>query len=60
MTTDYDWCGFGLTLRFPNGTVWLQGDEASQLYDRLEACETHSQVVNILDEYSHLAEEDDE
>lgn len=55
---DYDWCGFGLTLTFDNGTVWLQGDEASELYDELEACETEEDRQMIMGEYAEFAEED--
>lgn len=55
---DYDWCGFGLTLTFDKGTVWLQGDEASELYDELEACETEEQQQLLMDDYSEFAEEE--
>ena len=56
---DYDWCGFGLTLTFDNGTVWLQGEEASELYDELEACETEEQQQLLLGEYSVCVEVDE-
>jgi hypothetical protein len=55
---DYDWVGYGLVLRFDHGTVWLQGDEASELYDQLGECESSEQVELLLDEYSELAEEE--
>jgi len=54
---DYDWLGYGLLLRFDSGEVFLQGDEASELYDQLEECESSEQVEMLLDEYSELAEE---
>jgi hypothetical protein len=55
---DYEWVGYGLILRFENGTVLLQGDEASWLYDQLEECENSEQVELLLDGYAELAEEE--
>ncbi len=55
---DYDWLGYGLLLRFDNGTVFLQGEEASELYDQCEVCETSEQLELLLDGYSELAEEE--
>ena len=55
---DYDWLGYGLLLKFDHGTVFLQGDEASELHDQLEACEDEEQIGLILGDYSDLVEED--
>jgi len=56
---DYDWLPYGaLLLRFDNGTVFLQGEEAAELYDQCEACETSEQLELLLSEYAGLAEEE--
>jgi hypothetical protein len=55
---DYDWLGYGLLLKFDNGTVFMQGDEASDLYDQLEACGTGEEIDLILGDYAELAEEE--
>lgn len=55
---DYDWLGYGLLLKFDNGTVFLQGDEASELHDQLEACTTEEQLELVMGEYAELAEEE--
>lgn len=55
---DYDWLGYGLLLIAPCGqTVFLQGEEASQLHDELEACESAEVLQYALSEYSVLLEE---
>jgi len=55
---DYNWLGYGLTLHFPDGgELFLQGDEASELFDILEACHTQADIDMILSEYE-LAIED--
>lgn len=53
---DYDWLGYGLLLKFPHGTVFLQGDDASSLYDELEACESQEDVEMLAGGYSDFAE----
>lgn len=55
---DYDWLGYGLLLKFDHGTVFLQGDEASELHDQLEACDSQEKIDLLLDQYSELAEEE--
>lgn len=53
----YDWDGYGMEIEGPNGfSVYLQGDEASDLYDALDQCETEDQQQIILDQYSVLLE----
>ena len=55
---DYSEDRYGLTLHFPNGkTTFLQGDDASELQDQLEACETQEQIDMIISEYEVLVEE---
>lgn len=55
---DYDWLGYGLTITSPCGKeFFLQGDEASELYDQLEACTTDKQTQAILSQYEVLCEE---
>lgn len=54
---DYDWLGYGLLLKFAHGTVFLQGDEASELHDQLEACTTDEQLGLLMGDYAELAEE---
>lgn len=54
---DYDWHNYGaLTITTPAGTCFLQGEEASELYDKLEACENQEQVDMILSAYEHVCE----
>ena len=56
---DYDWLPYGaLLLRFDNRTVFMQGEEAAELYDQCEACETSEQLELLLSEYAELAEEE--
>lgn len=44
-------------IRFPDGrTVFMQGEEASEFDDKVEACETDEQITNLLMEYEHIAE----
>ena len=51
----YEWLGYGLTITAPCGKdIFLQGDEASQLHDELEACETDEQLQDMLGEYDVL------
>lgn len=52
----YDWQNGGLLLTTPYGTVFLQGDDASELYDTLESATTDEEVVCIISEYEVIAE----
>lgn len=53
----YEWHGFGMVIRFPEGTsVWLQGDEACQLHDELGAVTDPEVLQVILSGYRHIAE----
>jgi hypothetical protein len=52
----YDWHGYGLTLTTPNGTLFLQGEEAAILYEELEATKTDRAMVNILEDFEHMCE----
>lgn len=56
---DYDWLGYGLLLKFDNGTVFLQGDDASALHDQLEACSTAEEMELIMGDYAEFAEQED-
>ena len=54
----YEWLGYGLTITAPCGKdFFLQGDEASELHDTLEACSTDQEVQDILSEYDVLLDE---
>jgi hypothetical protein len=54
---DYDWLGYGLTITAPCGKdIFLQGEEASDLYDRLEAM-SPEEVQMELSEYDVLLED---
>jgi hypothetical protein len=56
---DYDWLGYGLLLRFGGGrSVFLQGEEASELYDELEACEDSETLALVMSAYEDIAEEE--
>ena len=52
----YDWLGYGLEITTPNGTCFLQGDEASELYDTLESCETDESVALVLSAYDDVCD----
>jgi hypothetical protein len=55
---DYDWLGYGLLLKFGgNRTVFMQGDEASDLHDELEKCENSEELELLMSDYEELAEE---
>ena len=56
---DYDWLGYGLLLKFDTGTVFLQGDEAGELYDQLEECATSEELELLMGDYAEFAEEDE-
>ena len=53
---DYVWDGIGITISTPYGDCYLQGEEANELYDELEAVETDEQIATILSEYDHICE----
>jgi len=55
---EYEWLGYGLTITSPCGKdFFMQGDEASELHDRLEACSTDQEVQDILCDYDVLLDE---
>ena len=44
-------------IRFPDGReVFMQGQEAAELDDVIEACETADDIERVLDQYDHVAE----
>lgn len=47
----YDWQRIGLLIRTPAGTCWIQGEEGSELYDKLEELESVEQMEMLLSEY---------
>jgi hypothetical protein len=54
---DWEVSGPGGTITAPDGrTCWLQGDEAWELDDQVEACETEDQIQNLLSNYDHVCE----
>lgn len=54
---DYERDGPGLLITAPDGrTCFLQGDEASELEDRLDAARTQRQINDILDAYDDVCE----
>ena len=53
---DYNWESFGLLIKTPAGTCFLQGEEADVLYDTLENAETDQDVENILSDYETVCE----
>ena len=54
---DYDYLGYGLLLSFGGGkTVFLQGEEAAELYDALESCELVTDIVTMMADYEEYAE----
>lgn len=55
---DYDWLGYGLLLKFDNGTVFLQGDEAGELYDQLEECSSGEELELLMGDYAEFAEQE--
>lgn len=49
--------GFTITISFEDGSeVFMQGDEAGELIDQLEACATDEQEQLILSAYEDVAE----
>lgn len=54
----YEWLGYGMTVTAPCGKdFFMQGEEASELYDQLEACSTDEEVQAILSQYDVLLED---
>ena len=51
MAYSYEWLGYGLEISGPEGSCFLQGDEASQLHDELEAIEDDETLQLVLSEY---------
>lgn len=60
MEYEYEWQGIGLLITTPAGTRFLQGDEASELYDELETIESDELLASVLSEYESVCEPDDE
>ena len=60
MMYSYEWFGYGMeiTNEETGRSCFLQGEEASELYDQLESARTDRAVQRILSEYSVLMEED--
>ena len=54
----YEWLGYGLEIETPNGSIFLQGEEASELHDQLEACQTDEEIELILCDYGDAIESD--
>ena len=48
---DYVWLGYGLRIITPAGTCFMQGDEASDLYDELEEIDSDEVLEMVLSEY---------
>jgi len=53
---DYNWFGYGLEIITPMGTCFLQGDEASELYDQLEIIDNDDILCLVLSEYEDVCE----
>jgi hypothetical protein len=54
---DWTWKRYGGVITAPDGrTCFLQGDEANQLDDELEKCETEDQIQNLLSGYDHVCD----
>ena len=53
---DYNWHGYGITITTPSGSAFMQGEEAAELYDQLEAATTNREWVSILMQYEHVCE----
>lgn len=54
---DYERDGPGLLITAPDGrTCYLQGDEASELEDQLDAAKNQRQINNLLDAYDEMCE----
>jgi hypothetical protein len=60
MAYSYEWLGYGLEITGPEGSCFMQGDEASQLHDELEAIEDDETLQIVLGEYSVVMEGDDD
>lgn len=56
MSYDYRYDGYGLTIYTPCGSCYLQGDEAADLFDELEACCDQMHVEMILRDYDEVCE----
>ena len=52
------WQKVGLETTFNSGaTAFIQGEEGSELYDKLCGCDTDEQVDFLIDQYSVLEED---
>lgn len=49
---DYEWLGYGLVITGPEGSVFLQDDEANTLLDEIEAIEDDEVLQSVLSQYS--------
>lgn len=59
MAYSYEWLGYGLLITDgAGGECFLQGDEASQLHDELEAIEDDETLQIVLSEYSVVMDDD--
>ena len=57
---EYEWLGYGLEITGPEGSCFLQGDEASELHDQLEAITDDETLQAVLSEYSVVMGDDDD
>ncbi len=51
MNCDYNWLGCGMTLTCDGQEIFLQGDEASELYDELESIDNDEILENAISQY---------
>ena len=58
MDYSYEWRWYWLEISGPEGSCILQGDEASQLHDELEAIEDDETLQIVLSEYSVVMGDD--
>ncbi len=49
---DYEWVGYGLVITDPEGSCFMQGDEAAQAYDEFAAVDDPKILQAVLSEYS--------
>ena len=53
---NYEYDGVGLCITTPQGSCFMQGEEADKQHDELEACEHWEDVVQLLSAYEHVCE----
>ncbi len=56
----YEWDGMGVILYDDSGrSCYIQGEEGSDLFDKIDQIEDDEMIQSLLSEYDHVMEKED-